>query len=198
MTAKLCLLTAALLAGASTQAAAQAIDAAPAIYEDGQREIAVRFAFVSGAVEFSAYLPAGWSFSVQVDGDQNDAWGNGPEGTRLSGDTSGDRAFGQDSRNGVLCAQYILTSVPGRPEDIYASTECNGYPSQGRVEMTQLDERLRATITYRIPSAEIFGTRPDAHLRVCVWDGQRRTCQHSLARPFVLRNRIWGGLPEGR
>jgi len=189
MTSKLFLLAAALLAGASTQAAAQRIDAAPAIYEDGQREIAVRFAFVSGAVEFSADLPAGWTFSVQIDGDQNGIWGNGPEvAGRMSGDTSGDRAFGQDSRNGVFCAQYILTTRPGRPEDIYASTECNGYPSHGRVEMTQLDARLRATITYRIPSAEIFGTRGDAHLRVCVFDGQRSTCQHSLARPFVLQS----------
>jgi len=181
-------MAAAFLATFATQASAQPAQSGGALFEDRQRGIEVRYAFTPGTVEFSANLPAGWSFSVEIDGDQNGAWGNGQEGTRLSGETSGDRAFGQDSRNGVLCAQYVLTSVPGRPDDIYASTECNGYPSHGRVEMTQLDARLRATITYRIPLAEVFGAGPDAHLRVCVWDGQRRTCQHSLASPFVLQN----------
>lgn len=188
MKAKLAFLSATFLAVTSMQASAQIAQSGGTLFEDRQREVEVRYAFTPGNVEFSANLPAGWTFSVQIDGDQNGAWGNGPEGTRLSGDTSGDWAFAQDSRNGVLCAQYILTTVPGRPEDIYASTECNGYPSQGRVEMTQLDARLRATITYRIPSAEVFGTHGDAHLRVCVFDGRRWTCQHSLASPFVLQN----------
>lgn len=177
-------LAAAFLAALPTPASAQP---GGTLFADRQRDVEVRYAFTPGNVEFSAYLPAGWDFSVQIDGDQNGIWGNGPEGASPRSATSGDRVFGQDSRNGVFCAQYVLTTAPGRPEDIYASTECNGFPSQGRVEMTQLDARLRATIIYRIPSAEVFGTRANAHLRVCVWDGQRRTCQHSLASPFVLQ-----------
>lgn len=187
MKAKLFFLAAALLPALSAPASAQPAQAGGTLFQDRQREIEVRYAFTPGNVEFSAYLPAGWTFSVQIDGDQNGAWGNGPEGTRLSGDSSGDWSFAQDSRNGVFCAAFILTTVPGRPEDIYSTTECNGYPSHGRVEMTQLDARLRATITYRIPLAEVFGTGGEAHLRVCVFDDQRQTCQHSLANPFVLQ-----------
>ena len=188
MTSKLILFAAPLLAAVSVQAPAQAAQSAGSLFADRQREAEIRYAFTPGHVEFSANLPAGWTFSVSIDGDRNGRWGNGPQGGGGTGDTSEDRKFGQDSRNGVFCAQYILTTVPGDPEQDYASSECNGYPSQGRVEMTQLDQRLRATITYRIPSAEIFGTHGDARLRVCVFDGRQWICQHSLANLFVLRN----------
>ena len=158
------------------------------LFEDRQREVEIRYDLTPGAVMFSANLPAGWTFRIDIEGDQNGIWGNGPDAGPLTRFTSGDRSFGQDSRNGVFCAQYILTTQPGDPAQIRARSECNGYPSHGRVEMTQLDARLRATITYRIPSAEVFGTHADARLRLCLWDGQRSTCQHSLADPFVLRN----------
>ena len=188
MKAKLFFLAAALLTCASTEATAQAIDAAPALFEDSQREIAVRFAFVPGAVEFSAYLPAGWTFSIEIDGDQNGAWGNGPESAHPTSATSGDRRFTQGSETGSFCAQYILTTRPARPDEVYASTECGGYRSAGRVEISQMDDRRRATITYRIPSAEVFDTHRDARLRACVYNGRQWACQHSLANLSVLRN----------
>lgn len=188
MTSKLVLVAVPLLAAVSAQTSAQPIQSGGTVFHDRERETEVRYAFTPGHVEFSANLPAGWTFSVAIDGDRNGAWGNGPQTGRSTGATSGDRSFGQDSRNGVFCAQYILTTTPGNPEQIHASTDCNGYPSQGRVEMTQLDPRLRATITYRIPSAEVFGTHGDARLRVCVFDGRQSVCYHSLANLFVLRN----------
>ena len=185
----------AVLAALSAPATSQTPPAGDVIFEDRQSEVTVRYAFAPGTVLFSADLPAGWTFSVSIDGDRNGRWGNGPESGQLTSDRSGDRTFGQDSRNGVLCAQYILTTAPGDPERIYASSECNAYPSQGRVEMTQLDARERATITYRIPSAEVFGPHGEARLRVCVWNGRQNVCQHSLARPFVLRDP--GGVTSG-
>jgi hypothetical protein len=189
MKSKLFCFAVALMAAVSAQASSfQAAPSGGKLFEDRQREIEVRYALTPGNVEFSAHLPAGWTFTVEIDGDQNGTWGNGPDTGALTSHASGDRAFGQDSRNGVFCAQYILTTTPGNPAEVYATSECNGYPSHGRVEMTQLDDRLRATITYKIPSAEVFEMHGDARLRVCVWDGRQRTCQHSLANPFVLRN----------
>jgi hypothetical protein len=186
MRSKRFLLATPLLAALSAQASAQAAQSAGPLFEDRQREIDIRYAFTPGTVEFSANLPAGWTFNISIDGDQNGRWGNGPAGN-ATGETSGDRAFGQDSGHGAFCAQYILTTDPGDPEQVYASTECNGYPSHGRVEMTPPDARGRTTITYRIPSAEVFDTHPDARLRACVYDGQRWTCQRWLATLFVLR-----------
>lgn len=188
MQAKSLFLAAALLAAMSAQASAQATQSGGTLFEDRQQDIQVRYAFTTGAVEFSAYLPLGWTFRVEIDGDQNGAWGNGPGEGVPDRSTSGDRAFGQDSNNGVFCAQYILTTRPGQPEQVYMSSECSGYPSRGRVEMSQLDERRRATITYRIPSAEVFDTHREARLRACVYNGQRWICQHSLARLVVVRN----------
>lgn len=188
MKTKTFLLAPALLALLSAHASAQPARSGGTLFEDRQREIEVRYAFTPGYVEFSAYLIAGWTFSVEIDGDQNGIWGHGPEALRPTSETSGDRTFGQDSKNGVFCAQYILTTTPENPAQVYASSLCSGYPSRGRVEMTQIDTRQRATITYRIPSAEVFGTHRDARLRVCVFDGRQSTCQHSLANPFVLRN----------
>jgi hypothetical protein len=179
----------ALLPALSAQAwAFQAAPSGGTLFEDRERGIEVRYALTPANVEFSADLPAGWTFAVQIDGDRNGIWGNGPGRGTPTSFTSGDLVFGQDSRNGVFCAQYVLTAAPENPAEIYATSECNGYPSHGRVEMTQLDRRLRATITYRIPSAEVFGTQAEARLRVCVWDGRQWACQHSLASPFVLRN----------
>jgi hypothetical protein len=187
MRSKLFRLATPLLAALSAQASAQAPQSGGTLFEDRQREIEVRHAFTPGNVEFSANLPAGWTFSISIDGDQNGRWGNGPEGI-ATGETSGDRSFGQDSGHGAFCAQYILTTDPGNPEQVYASSDCNGYPSHGRVEMTQPDARRRTTITLRIPSAEVFGTHRDARLRACVYDGRRWTCQRWLATLFVLRN----------
>ncbi len=119
---------AALLATAPTQASTSQV-APPSggtLFEDPQREVEIRYALTPGAVMFSADLPAGWTFGIDIDGDQNGIWGNGPDAGPLTRFTSGDRSFAQDSRNGVFCAQYILTTQPGDPAQIRATSECNG------------------------------------------------------------------------
>jgi hypothetical protein len=165
-------------------ASAPAGDVGGILFQDAGRDVAVRYDFTSGRVDFSADLPAGWTFSVRIDGDQNGKWGNGAGAGALA--TSPDRTFGQDSRGRVFCAQYILEALPADPSQVYISSDCDGYPSLGWVEMTQLDHRARARITYRIPSPEVFGTRSAAHLQLCVWDTKSWSCQHSPAEPFVL------------
>ncbi|HYJ82490.1 MAG TPA: hypothetical protein VEW26_06570 [Allosphingosinicella sp.] len=161
-------------------------DAGGIMFQDAGRDVSVRYEITGGRVDFSADLPAGWTFSVLVDGDQNGKWGNGAGISAADVPTSEDRTFAQDSRGGVFCAQYILASLPEDPSKILASSECDAYPSRGWVEMTQLDRRARARITYRIPSPEVFGSRPAAYLQVCVWDSKRWSCQHSPAKPFIL------------
>lgn len=157
------------------------------IYVDAGSGVRVRYAFTPAGVEFSAHLPAGWTFGVNVDGDQNGVWGSGPEreGVHFA-DPTPDRAFGQDSRNGVFCSQYVLTAFATNPQNTYSTSECGRLPSSGTVELTGFDAQMRATITLKIPQAELFGDRADAHLQVCVYDTHNWSCQHSPAAPFVL------------
>ncbi|HEU0100649.1 MAG TPA: hypothetical protein VFQ67_17960 [Allosphingosinicella sp.] len=168
-------------------AAAPAGGSGAALFEDATRGVSVRYEVAGGRVDFSAELPAGWTFSVLIDGDQDGKWGNGAGIGAAETPTSEDRTFGQDARGGVFCAQYILASRPEDPSQVLASSDCDAYPSRGWVEMGQLDRRGRARITYRIPSAEIFGSLASAHLQLCVWDSKRWSCRHGPARPFVLR-----------
>jgi hypothetical protein len=157
------------------------------IFHDAEHDVSILYDFTPAGVEFSAHLPAGWSFRVAVDGDQDGRWGDGRDNGRTGTHPTPDRAFAQDSRNGVFCSAYILSSVPQDPSQVYAESECGGYPSQGSVVMSGFDAHMRATITLRIPAQELFGDRPDAHLQICLWDTQRRSCHHTPAEPFVLR-----------
>jgi hypothetical protein len=157
------------------------------LFEDAGRDVRIRYDFTPAGVEFSAHLPAGWSFGVAVDGNQDGRWGDGPENDRVRTHPTPDRQFGQDSRNGVFCSQYILTFSPQDPSQVSSSSECGGYPSRGSVVMSGFDAHMRATITLRIPAQEVFGDRQDAHLQVCMWDTQRENCRYTPAAPFVLR-----------
>jgi hypothetical protein len=157
------------------------------IFRDEAREIEVRYAFTPTGVEFSSSMPAGWSFTIAIDGDQNGLWGNGPGFEAASRGPTADHKFGQDARNGVFCAQIILASDPSDPSQYFISSECNGFRSHGHVEATQLDDRGRSTITLKVPPAEVFGTNAEAHLQVCIWDTRRSTCHFSPAQPFILR-----------
>jgi hypothetical protein len=187
------MLAAALALAASPIGAAVPAPADPhVIFNDAARQASVRYDFTPADVIFSANLPAGWSFSVDIDGDQNGQWGAGPESNAIDVRPTPDRAFGQDSRNGVFCSQYILSSDPQEPDDVYSSSECGMLPSKGVVEMTGFDAQMHATIRFKIPYDEIFGSRRDAHLRVCIWDTHRRTCQFSPAKPYILNR------PPGR
>lgn len=140
------------------------------IFRDQGVEIAYRTTPTD--VEFSSHLPAGWSFSVNVDGDADGRWGT-EVGRAGKSDQSNDRSFGQDSRNGIFCAQYVLTADEKDPSRHYMSSDCNGYPSGGRVEIGQMDKANSAIVTLKIPYSDLFGTRRDAHLQLCVWDTRR-------------------------
>jgi hypothetical protein len=157
------------------------------LFEDAGRDVRIRYDFTPAGVEFSAHLPAGWTFSVAIDGDQDGRCGEGQQGDRFRVHSTVDRKFAQDSRNGVFCSAYVLSASTQDPGRIYASTECGGLPSGGTVVMTGFDARMRATITFRIPTEEIFGGRPNAHLQICLWDTQRWTCRYTPANPFVLQ-----------
>jgi hypothetical protein len=157
-----------------------------AIYKDASRNIEIRFVAAGSEAAFSAWLPAGWAFAINIDGDQDGRWGDGPERPDIVPHATGDRSFGQDARNGIFCPQYILSAEPQDPTEIYSKTECGGLPSKGHVEIGPLDAETRATITYRIPLAELFGNRADAHLQVCLWDTKRWSCQFTPAKPLVL------------
>jgi hypothetical protein len=181
-------MTSGLLLWLAAAAVSAAAPTAGTVFKDNFLDAEIRYLVSEGRVNFSADLPAGWSFSISIDGDQNGRWGKGVGDEAGGVETSSDRTFGQDVRGSVFCAQYVFTAVPSNLNEIYMSSDCNGYSSKGIVELTQLDARGRATITYRIPAAEIFGGRRDARLRACVWDTKRWTCQHSLAQPFILGN----------
>jgi hypothetical protein len=168
-------------------AGAPAAPSAGILLDDAARGVTISYRRAGERIELSGDMPAGWTFSVGVDGDRDGRWGYGAEREDLHRKTSSpDWSYGQDSRGGVFCAQYILTSNPADPAQVYASTDCDGYPSQGHVEMTQLDKRGWARITYSLPAAELFGGRADVHLQICLWDSKRLACAHSPARPLVL------------
>src|SRR3954468_879264 len=71
------------------------------MFRDPERKIEVKYDFVGDEVRFSTRLPAGWSFSIHIDGDQNGIWGYGPSPDIPSADASADHAFGRD-QNGTF------------------------------------------------------------------------------------------------
>ncbi|MDB5699660.1 MAG: hypothetical protein JWN69_2464 [Alphaproteobacteria bacterium] len=170
---------------ASSATAHAAAVGARTIFHDAERNIEVTYDFAAKEVQFSARLPAGWSFLVNIDGDQNGSWGDGA-GKPSSVHPTPDRAFGRD-QNGTFCAQYILSSSPESPSGIGYSSNCDAYPSMGSVEVRQEDKQHRATFTLKVPFAEVFESRRTAHLQVCVWDTQYYTCQFTAEKPFTLR-----------
>ncbi len=162
--------------------------ASQAIYSD-PRGVTVEFAQLSAdEISFSAKLPAGWSFVVRIDGDQNGKWGTGT-GNPTSMQLTPDLAFGQDSRGGLFCSQSIFTASPIDPDQPFATSDCGVLPSKGRVELSGLDSEAKGTITIKLPIAEVFGIRSTARVQTCVWDTKRMSCQHRLSAPLVLTRR---------
>src|SRR4051812_2959806 len=139
------------------------------VFSDATRDVTVRYDFTPGDVEFSARLTDGWSFSVPIDGDQNGVWGKGPEREGIGIEPTADREFGPTS-HGALCAQYLLSSDPHDPNDVYSSSVCGALRSRAIIESTGVDPHDRALVTFRIPYEELFGDRPNAHLQICLWD----------------------------
>jgi hypothetical protein len=154
------------------------------VFWDAGRDVAIRYDFTPAGVEFSARLTDGWAFTVGVDGDQNGVWGMGVEREGLGTGPTPDRRFGQTS-HGFLCVQYVL-STDSQDLGVYSSSLCGALPSKASLEANAVDLHDRALIRLKIPYDELFGTRPEAHIQICLWDGHERSCQHSPAEPVVL------------
>lgn len=156
------------------------------LLHDPARDVDIRYDMVGPDVVFSAELPVGWSFTVAIDGDRNNIWGNGAGMEVANRGVTTDHKYGRD-QDGSFCAQSILSSFLNDPSQVLVSTDCDGYPSKGRLEWGQRNARKRAVMTLRIPASEIFGKYPDAHLQICLWDTKTEDCQFSPAAPYVLR-----------
>jgi hypothetical protein len=169
-----------------------AVDAPPVqqdpqiLFHDPIRDVDIRYDMVGADVVFSAELPVGWSFGVAIDGDRNNSWGNGAGMEVANRGVTADHKYGRD-QDGSFCAQSILSSFPNDPGQVLVSTDCDGYPSKGRLEWGQRNARKRAVMTLRIPASEIFGKYPDAHLQICLWDTKTEDCRFSPAAPYVLK-----------
>jgi hypothetical protein len=155
------------------------------VFRDAERDVAIRYDFTPAGVEFSTTLTDGWAFTVGIDGDQNGIWGMGAEREGLGTGPTPDRKFGQTS-HGFLCAQYVLSADPQDSGDVYSSSLCGAISSKATLTSNAEDLHDRALITLRIPYEEVFGTRPEAHIQLCLWDGHERSCQHSPAEPLIL------------
>ncbi|AQR73721.1 hypothetical protein [Sphingomonas sp. LM7] len=154
------------------------------IVRDGSIEI--RYRFGKDSIQFSSELPAGWSFSVAVDGDQNGVWGYGP---RQSSDElqSPDFKIGQDTRGSVFCGQYIFTAMQSDPNKIYSSSDCDAFVMGGFVKLGQLKADGNAELTYEVPMQTMFGQRDSARLQICVWDTKRENCYFPMPNLFVIK-----------
>ncbi len=156
------------------------------LFHDPVRDVDIRYDMTGPDVVFSAELPVGWSFTVELDGDRNGAWGNGAGMAMAERGSSADHGYGRD-QDGSFCAQTILASFDNDPSRILVSTDCDGYPSKGHLEWGQRNARKRAVMTLRVPAPEIFGKNPDAHLQICLWDTKAQTCSYSPTAPYVLK-----------
>jgi hypothetical protein len=162
--------------------------ASPALYVDASRDIAVGYSFEGDMVVFSGDLPANSTFYVRLDGDQDGQWGDGPKLPQdVRSHATRDWQISYDFRDASFCTQYILASRKGDPSQVLASAVCGSFVSNGQADVQTSRYAGRILIRYRVPTRELFGILPDAHLQVCVWDGQRTDCQHSPADPFILR-----------
>lgn len=157
------------------------------VFEDHSADVAVSFGLsAENWAVFESTLPAGWTFKISVDGNKDGAWGYGrglPDPARRS---SSDRSFGQHSRNGIFCSQYIFTTDESDPSQIQTSSQCGDLRSKGRVILSGFDADGRATIKFEIPADEIFGADQAARIQLCVWDTARWLCQHQLPDLLTL------------
>lgn len=167
-------------------AIALAFGAQQPVYEDRAQTVVVNYTQLSASdVIFSSHMPVGWSFNVQLDGNQDGRWGVG-NGHPKSDAPTADRSFGLHADGKTYCFQHILTALPEDPGLVFASSRCGRHPSLGTVDFGEVDDKSRTTITIKLPADELFGSFETARIRVCVWDTKQITCQYTLADPLVL------------
>jgi hypothetical protein len=156
------------------------------VYEDAAHNITIHYMPTSdGRVRFSSTLPLGWTFQIDIDGDQNGIWGSGSEGSHSAYLTT-DLIYAQETPDGVFCPAYVLTSKTEDPSQIYASSVCGSFHSMGHEELSAEDATGRATISFDMPADEIFAGKSTAHLQACVWDTKQETCQHTLPSLLII------------
>jgi hypothetical protein len=170
------------------------------VYVDEASDVRVSYVELpTGKVYFSSQLPAGWTFRIEVDGDQNGVWGLGAGKKRdLSVVTSPDYSFGRTSPDGLFCPQYIFTHWEQYPTAAYGYSKCGALKSNGRVIMSAPDSKMRATIQYEVPSDEFFGNRPTARIEVCVWDTKKLVCEHAMPELLELKREFPATMQDSR
>jgi hypothetical protein len=148
----------------------------------------IRYDLAPGAVVFGAQLPAGWTVSVAVDGDQDGIWGHGPyTGADQSTPTSDIEYSTLGALQGVaLCAQYVYAANAKDAEKPYYTSYCNVFASKAEVHVSQPDSDGNVTTGYLIPASELFGSNPTAHVVFIVWDTNMFHQFFTISKPFVL------------
>jgi len=145
----------------------------------------VYYNFTKDNVVFTAHIPASGSIEINLDGDQNGKWGDGPDQLSMREHKTNDLIFGETSSK-ELCSGYIMSSAAEHPELTQRVTHCGQFKSSGSIEIVP-DQRLGwINIKLAIPIVEIFGDHYEAHLQVCLWEGTLRTCRYSPAAPFII------------
>ncbi len=174
------------LAVAATTPISQDVDqsAKQEIYNEGG--VRIDYSFVGSGVQFTSVLPERWTFSVNVDGDQNGIWGVGPVDEARTAQSSEDFAYGLDVDSGTLCSQYILAANVNDSSSHSVSSACDSHVSAAYLQVGQIDRSKNVKVSLYIPGKELFGSRSDAHLQVCVWDTRAWRCKYSPMAPFVL------------
>jgi len=142
--------------------------------------------FGVGVVQFAALVPKGWQFSVQVDGDQDGKWGVLEGIPTKPVDRTEDRQYALTADN-QFCPEYIISSIPHIPERVGAATPCGRLPSRGRVEIEGTDDKDRSVVDMKIPTEEVFGDKPTAHVQICIWDTQNWSCIYSPKEPLIIQ-----------
>lgn len=145
----------------------------------------VRYAVADSEVIFSAHLPADWTYQINLDGDQNGVWGDGPDSPRIENHPTADLTFARSSKE--YCPVYVLSSHTEHPDFIKRSSNCGQVKSAGSIEITPPDHQNRMTLKIKVPTDELFGSHHEAHLQVCLWDGNMWTCRYSPTKPFILK-----------
>lgn len=139
-----------------------------------------------GSVFFSAILPSTWSYVLNIDADRDGVWGYGPYDKAKKPQISKVDFDYAQTREGRLCPQYIYNASPTNPDVPYASSECGGFHSNGRMRV-QLLSGNRAVKTYIIPRAELASQNDPVHIVVTLWDGREWHSLETLSDPILLK-----------
>lgn len=170
------------------QAANAAIISSPTeqvIVQEGPARISYRFD--GSDIQFSGKLPAGWSFNVSVDGDQNGIWGLAPGESVRDAIRSPDFTIAQDALNGIFCGQYVFAPSSSNPDEIYESSDCEAFKTSGYVRIGQMQSDRTAQITYNIPAGIMFAGKDTMAVQVCIWDTKTTKCHFSPAKPYMIK-----------